>query len=70
MKVGVKEINAETGEEIFYERELTAEEIQIVKEREAEAKKEQEKIAQINNERQAIADRLGLTAEELKILLG
>jgi hypothetical protein len=61
-------VNVETGEETI--RELT------------KAEKDQQKIDEVNYlankaeseakqaERQAIADRLGLTADELKLLLG
>ena len=70
MKITEKEFNALTGEETITERdETTAEK----KEREAlqkiiaiEKAEADAKAAQ----RQAIADRLGLTADELKLLLG
>ena len=70
MKITEKEFNALTGEETITERdETTAEK----KEREA-----LQKIIAIEKaeadakavQRQAIADRLGLTADELKLLLG
>lgn len=61
-------INCETGEVI--ERELTEEEIAQQSKDEAEFKKTEkirlDKIAA----RQAILDRLGLTEEEAKLLLG
>lgn len=67
-KPQIKIVDVTTGEEIV--RNATAEEIAqmkidaenaTAKKAEAEAKEAQ---------RQAIADRLGLTAEELKVLLG
>jgi hypothetical protein len=70
MKITEKEFNVQTGEETIIERDETAAE---KKEREAKAKE----IATMQAEaqakataRQAIADRLGLTANELKVLLG
>lgn len=70
MKIIEKTFDAATGEETITERNETAVE---KKEREllekeiatAKAETEAKKAA-----RQAIADRLGLTADELKILLG
>ena len=70
MKKIEKEFNVQTGEETITEREETAAEKkerldfekQIVAEKaEAEAKQ---------TARQVIADRLGLTADELQVLLG
>jgi len=67
-KPQVKEFNCETGEEIV--RDATAEEIAqmkidadnaLARKAEAEAK---------DAARQAILDRLGLTADEVKLLLG
>jgi stringent starvation protein B len=70
MKIIERVFNAETGETVDIEREETTAEkkaredsqkqISLMK-TEAEAKAAQ---------RQAIADRLGLTADELKLLLG
>jgi len=70
MKVGVKEINAETGEETFFERELTSDEVKLLKEQNAKFKAEQAEIEQKDLARQAILDRLGLTADEFKTILG
>lgn len=63
----ILEHNVETGEAV--ERDATAEEL-------AQAKKDQVENAQLQNEREekaaakaAIAERLGLTAEELATLL-
>jgi hypothetical protein len=70
MKIVEKTFDITTGEETIVEREETVaekkarEKIELAK---TKALAESEtKIA----ERQAIADRLGLTAEELQILLG
>ena len=70
MKIVEKEFNALTGEETITEREETAAE---KKSREAFVKEATARKAEIEAKeaaRQAIADRLGLTADELKILLG
>jgi len=70
MKLIEKEFNIETGEETVIERDETEAEAQ-------ERLKETEIIAAIQAEaeakvtaRQAILDRLGLTAEEAQLLLG
>ncbi|CAB4142138.1 hypothetical protein UFOVP441_18 [uncultured Caudovirales phage] len=70
MKLTEKEFNVETGEEILTEREETAAE---KKEREAFAKEIAKAKAEAEARevaRQAILDRLGLTADEAKLLLG
>jgi hypothetical protein len=70
MKIKEKTFDAATGEETIAERDETVAE---KKEREAFAKLMAEKQAQAEAKaqaRQAIADRLGLTADELKLLLG
>jgi hypothetical protein len=70
MKIIEKEFNALTGEEIITERDETAAE---KKAREAFEKEMNARKAEIEAKeaaRQAIADRLGLTADELKLLLG
>jgi hypothetical protein len=67
-KPQVKEVDCTTGEEIV--RDATAEEIaqmEIDKTNAQLAKAEAEAKA---TERQAILDRLGLTADELKTILG
>jgi hypothetical protein len=70
MKLIDKNINAITGEEIITEREATADEIKAREKHEAillllQAEAEAKEAA-----RQAILDRLGLTADEAKLLLG
>lgn len=70
MKIIEKEFNALTGEETITEREETAAEKKAREEWKAEiAIKLQEAEAKAAA-RQAIADRLGLTADELAVLLG
>jgi len=59
------EHNCETGEVI--ERELTAQEIS---ERENEASKIKAEAAAKEAQRQALLDKLGITADEAKLLLG
>ena len=70
MKIKIKEINVITGEEQIIERNLTQQEIlereqfqteQMAKQAEAEAKA---------TAKAAILDRIGLTADELKTILG
>lgn len=70
MKIIEKEFNALTGEETITERDETAAE---KKARETRAKEIAAELAEAEAkaaQRQAIADRLGLTADELKLLLG
>jgi hypothetical protein len=70
MKIIEKEFNVQTGEETITERDETA------AEKKARETKEQE-IAALKAEaeakeaaRQAVLDRLGLSADEAKLLLG
>ena len=70
MKITSTEINAITGEETITQRDLTKEELadkkllnDFISKRQAEA---ETKAAA----KTAIADRLGLTADELQLLLG
>jgi hypothetical protein len=67
-KLQVKIVNVETGEEIV--RDATSEEIAQMEldANNAKARKAEVKAKEI--ERQAILDRLGLTADEVKLLLG
>jgi len=60
--------NTETDEII--EREMTNEEFSNHKNRVTQLKAEKAEAELKETARQAIADRLGLTADELKILLG
>jgi hypothetical protein len=68
LKPKVKEVNAQTGEEVI--RDATSEEIALYEAEQAfEAAKQAEAEAK-ETARQAILDRLGLTADEAKLLLG
>jgi len=70
MKIIEKEFNALTGEETITERDETAAEKKV---REAKAKELATAKAEAEAKelaRQAILDRLGLTADEAKLLLG
>ena len=70
MKITEKEFNVQTGEETITERDETAAE---KKNRETLAKEIATRQAEAEAKataRQAIADRLGLTADELAVLLG
>lgn len=67
-KPQIKIVNCETGEEIV--RDATAEEIAQMKIDTANTEARKQAEAEAAAARQAILDRLGLTAEELKVLLG
>jgi hypothetical protein len=70
MKIIERTFNAETGETVDIERDETAAE---KKHREARAKEVAAELAEAEAKevaRQAILDRLGLTADEAKLLLG
>ncbi len=70
MKITEKEYNIQTGEETITERDETASE---KKAREAFEKQSKVELAEAQakaTQRQAILDRLGLTADEAKLLLG
>jgi hypothetical protein len=67
-KLKVKEFNCETGEEII--REATAEEIAQIESDAINAKTAKAEAEAKATARQAILDRLGLTADEAAILLG
>jgi hypothetical protein len=70
MKITEKIYDIQTGEETFTERDETVAEKKIREKRDAEIAKAQAEIEAKATARQAIADRLGLTADELKVLLG
>ena len=70
MKIIEKEFNALTGEETITEREETAAEKKARLAFEAKLAQTTAENAAKETARQAIADRLGLTADELKLLLG
>ena len=70
MKIIEKEFNALTGEETIVERDESNAEKKIREKREAEITKAQAEAEAKATARQAIADRLGLTADKLAILLG
>ena len=70
MKITEKEFNVQTGEETITERDETAAEKKA-------REKSQAKLAELQAQaeakaiaRQAVLDRLGLTAEEAQLLLG
>jgi hypothetical protein len=70
MKIIEKQLNLETGEETITERDETAAEKKAREKFEADYAKEQAEAEAKATARQAIADRLGLTADELQVLLG
>ena len=67
-KPQIKIVDCQTGEEIV--RDATAEEIAQIKLNTAEVKAEKEAKEAKEAEKQAILDRIGLTADELKMILG
>jgi hypothetical protein len=70
MKITEKEFNAITGEEIITEREETAAETKERLDYAAEIAALKAEAEAKAAARQAILDRLGLTAEEAQLLLG
>lgn len=70
MKIIEKEFNVQTGEETIIERDETAAEKKIREKFEKELAEKQTEAEAKAAQRKAIADRLGLTAEELQVLLG
>ena len=64
----VKEINVATGEEIV--RDFTAEEIAQLEQAQVKAAKLEAKAQAKAEQRAALLERLGLTEEEAKLLLG
>ena len=67
-KPQIKEYNCETGEEIV--RDATAEEIAQMELDAANATAAKAEVEAKAAQRQAILDRLGLTADEAKLILG
>jgi hypothetical protein len=67
-KPQIKIVDCTTGEEVV--RDATTAEIKNIQAKEAQALIEKEQIQAEDNQRQAILNRLGLTADEAKLLLG
>ena len=70
MKKIEKEFNVQTGEETITEREETAAEKKERLDFEKQIAAEKAEAEAKQTARQVIADRLGLTADELQVLLG
>jgi len=70
MKITEKEYNVQTGETTIIERDATADEIADRAKMEKLVKAEQAEIKAKEKEKTAILDRLGLSADEAKLLLG
>jgi hypothetical protein len=70
MKIIQKEFNVQTGEETITERDETAAEQAARETREAEFAAQQAEAQAKATARQAVLDRIGLTAEEAQLLLG
>ena len=70
MKIVEKEFNALTGETTFTERDETAQEVAKREAFEAKLATQQAEAEAKATARQAVLDRLGLTAEEAQLLLG
>jgi hypothetical protein len=70
MKITEKEFNIATGEETITERDATPKEIAEAQRLQTEAAERQAEAEAKAATRQVILDRLGLTEEEARILLG
>ena len=70
MKITEKEFNVITGEETITERDATPKEIAEAQRLQTEAVERQAEAEAKAVTRQVILDRLGLTEEEARILLG
>jgi len=70
MKIIEKEFNVVTGEETIIERDETIAEKKAREKLEKEIAAEKAEAEAKETQRQAILDRLGLTADEAKLLLG
>jgi H2-forming N5,N10-methylenetetrahydromethanopterin dehydrogenase-like enzyme len=70
MKITEKEFNVQTGEETITERDETATETQARLQHEAKVAAQQAEAEAREAQRQVILDRLGLTADEARLLLG
>lgn len=70
MKIIEKIIDAQTGEETIIERDETVAEKKVREKLEADFAKAQTEAEAKAAARQAIAERLGLTVDELQVLLG
>jgi hypothetical protein len=64
----IKELNCETGEEVI--RDATPEELAQASKDAAEAQAEAEAVQQAKIKRQSLLNKLGITEEEAKLLLG
>ena len=70
MKIIEKEFNVQTGEETITERDETTAEKKARETREKQIAAKKVEAEAKEAARQAILDRLGLTADEAKLLLG
>ena len=70
MKIIEKEFNVQTGEETITERDETAAEKKTREKNQAKFAAAQAEAEAKATAQQAIADRIGLTADELQVLLG
>ncbi len=70
MKLTETQINVKTGEEITIERKLTAEEEAQIMANRAKSAEQTAKAEAEATAKAAILDRIGLTADELKTILG
>lgn len=70
MKIIERIVNTQTGETYDLEREATAQELAQRQEWEAKLKAEAQAQAEAQAKREALLERLGITEEEAKLLLG
>lgn len=70
MKIIERIVDLETGETTDIEREMTAEEFSEYQKRQAEREAAAAEAADREAARSALLDKLGITADEVKLLLG
>jgi hypothetical protein len=70
MKIIEKDFNIQTGEETITERDATPKEIAEAQRLQTEAVERQAEAETKAAQRQVILDRLGLTSEEARLILG
>lgn len=70
MKIFTKEFDVTTGEEVIFERDATKEEIEKAQLAEAKAIELAKKVVEEATARKLLLQKLGITEEEAKLLLG
>ena len=70
MKITEKIVDVQTGEETLVERDATPEEIVKHNEWQTKVELEAQALAEAAAKRQALLDKLGITEDEARLLLG